>query len=179
MKIWITCGIAFLWIAFFTVWIVLQDSAQAQQDAPPQGRTDPDGLAPRRDTERPRGRAGWAPRGGPWRGPADFDQGRSGVFALGGVLLATLDKNGDGTLSHTEIEEAREALRSLDLNGDGDVTREEFFHAMPNLMSRLNGETTGGGSYFPRGPRPGSPWDRKGRRGVAGSTATEEEQEID
>ena len=41
-------------------------------------------------------------------------------------VLAALDKDGDGTISETELTGAPKSLRKLDRNGDGDISVDEI-----------------------------------------------------
>lgn len=56
--------------------------------------------------------------------------GRNGPFVRGGPppspLLATLDTDGDGTLSAEEIRASAETLKKLDADGDGTISAEEL-----------------------------------------------------
>lgn len=45
---------------------------------------------------------------------------------LGTPVVATLDTDQDGTVSHTEIESAAQSLRKLDSDGDGRISPNEF-----------------------------------------------------
>ena len=52
--------------------------------------------------------------------------GEPGGDLVGTSLVATLDKDQDGTVSHTEIESAAQSLRELDSDGDGRISPNEF-----------------------------------------------------
>ena len=41
-------------------------------------------------------------------------------------VLSALDRNHDGKLSESEIDQAADSLRRVDRNGDGQITREEM-----------------------------------------------------
>lgn len=68
------------------------------------------------------GRRGGSRRGGGDRRPPQQPSSASSSSPL----LRTLDKDGNGTLSKEEIENAAEQLRSLDRNKDGELSREEL-----------------------------------------------------
>lgn len=69
-------------------------------------------------------------------------------------LLAALDKNGDGTISKSEIEAAAQSLKSLDKNGDGELTDDELRPPPPT------GDKPAGGG--PQGPPPPNAGKRPG-----------------
>ena len=59
----------------------------------------------------------------------EFGRGRGrGMFD---PLLRALDRDGDGTLSETEIAGAADALKSLDADQDGQLSGQEFRGAGP------------------------------------------------
>jgi len=128
--------------------------AARQRDGEGRGDRDPRG----RGREGDRGRGG--ERGRPNAGPPRGGDGRRP--AVGGTIVAALDRNGNGTLDSDEIDQAIVVLRRMDRNKDGRLTPDEL-----GMLGRPGGDRTpGDGDRPPRdGDRPPRDGDRPPRDG--------------
>lgn len=88
------------------------------------------------------------------------------------VLLTTLDRDGDGTLSDEELANASRSLRSLDGNKDGKITPDELRRRKEKTDATEPGERDRGGRA--RGGR-----SRSGERRGVGRPSEERFREMD
>ncbi|MCC7086995.1 MAG: hypothetical protein IT427_18505 [Pirellulales bacterium] len=147
----------------------LEEDRPNQLDRPPRGPDEPHGenrsARPSRDVrrgdeDRPDAGRPENPRRGRPEGRPEFfgPEGFRGPI-MGPALMRTLDANGDGKLSSSEIADAATALKKLDKNSDGEISREELLP--PQFAGGFGGGfrgRPGGDPGRPNEPgRPGEP----------------------
>ena len=77
-----------------------------------------------------------AQRNRPGTGGRDLGRQRGGGFIQSFPLTASLDRDGDGQISESEIEGAVAVLEGLDQNQDGKLTRDELRPALDTARGR-------------------------------------------